>query len=121
MDMALSRDDLDVRERARAFTRELLWPHEIELDENNKLPRATEDAIRQGVLDYRLNAINHDPEHGGQGMSIVQQCIVNEEVGSATNGLWSRVWQPPVCLKDGTPEQIAKYLEPACRGTITVS
>ena len=121
MDMALSSDDLDVREQARAFTREHLWPHEIELDENDMLPEATEDAIRQGVLDFGLNAINHGPEHGGQGMTIVQQCIVNEEVGSATNALWGRVWQPPVCLKDGTPEQIKKYLVPACRGEISTS
>ncbi len=121
MDMALTHDDLDVRERAQNFTRRHLWPHEITLDENGSLDEATEAAIRQGVLEYRLNAINHDPEHGGQGMTIVQQCIVNEEVGSATNGLWGRVWQPPICLKKGTPEQIETYLVPACRGDITVS
>ena len=54
-------------------------------------------------------------------MTIVQQCIVNEEVGSATNALWARVWQPPICLKDGTPEQIEKSLLPACRGEIATS
>ena len=121
MDMTLTRDDLDVRERARSFARQHLWPHEITLDENGSLDEATEAGIRQGVLDHRLNAINHDPEHGGQGLTIVQQCIVNEEVGSATNGLWGRVWQPPICLKQGTPEQIAAYLVPACRGDVTVS
>ena len=119
--MALTHDDLDVRERARSFARRHLWPHEVTLDENESLDEATEAGIREGVLDYRLNAINHDPEHGGQGMTIVQQCIVNEEVGSATNGLWGRVWQPPICLKQGTPEQIAAYLVPACRGDVAVS
>lgn len=121
MDMALTHDDLDVRERARSFARRHLWPHEIALDENGSLDELTEAGIRQGVLDYGLNAINHDPEHGGQGMTIVQQCIVNEEVGSATNGLWGRVWQPPICLKQGTPEQIATYLVPACHGDMSVS
>ncbi len=121
MDMTLTAADLDVRERASAFAREHLWPHEIELDENDGLPDASEAAIRRGVLDYRLNAVNHDPLHGGQGMTVVQQCIVNEEVGSATNGLWGRVWQPPVCLRHGTPEQIERYLVPACRGEISTS
>ena len=121
MDMALTHDDLDVRERARSFARGHLWPHEIALDENGSLDEVTEAGIRQGVLDYGLNAINHDPEHGGQGMTIVQQCIVNEEVGSATNGLWGRVWQPPICLNQGTPEQIATYLVPACHGDMSVS
>ena len=121
MDMALSPQDLDVRERAREFTRTFLYPREEELDENGTLPEGVEATIRQGVLDYRLNAINHARDHGGQEMTIVQQCIVNEETGSATNALWGRVWQPPICLKDGSPEQVESFLVPACRGEIGVS
>ena len=49
-------------------------------------------------------------------MSIVQQCIVNEEVGASTGALWGRIWQPPMCLKDGSPEQIKKYLVPRLQG-----
>ena len=121
MDMRLTKDDLDVRQRAQEFARKFLYPHEEELDENEALPEATETEISQAVLAYRLNAVNHAKEFGGQGMTIVQQCIVNEEVGSATNALWGRVWQPPICLKDGTREQIEKYLLPACRGEISTS
>jgi acyl-CoA dehydrogenase len=87
MDMGLTKDDLDVRERSREFAREFLYPNEEELDENENLPDTTKERIRQAVLEYRLNAINHAKEFGGQGMTIVQQCIVNEEVGSATNAL----------------------------------
>ena len=121
MDMGLSKTDLEIRERAREFTRKHLYPHELELDETECLPEATEASIRQGVLDYALNAVNHAPEHGGQGFSLVQQCIVSEETGSATNALWARVWVPPVCLKDGTPEQVEKYLLPACRGELSTA
>ncbi len=121
MDMGLTKDDLNVRDRAKEFTRTFLYPHEEELDEKATIPHSTEAEIRQGVLDFRLNAINHAREFGGQGMTIVQQCIVNEEVGSSTNALWGRVWQPPVCLKGGTPEQIEKYLIPACRGEVRTS
>ncbi len=121
MDMAFTGEDLGIRERARAFARNLLYPHEEALDEHGSLPQAVEATIRQGVLDHGLNAVNHAREVGGQGMSTVQQCIVNEEVGSATNALWGRVWQPPICLKDGSPEQVERYLLPACRGEIATS
>ena len=121
MDMGLTKDDHDVRERSREFARRFLYPHEEELDTNDALPDAIEAQIHKAVLNYRLNAINHAKEFGGQGMTIVQQCIVNEEVGSATNALWARVWQPPVCLKDASPEQIETYLLPACRGEISTS
>ena len=116
--MALSKDDLDVRDRARELAQKFLFPVEEELDENDGLPPEKEQVIHDAVLDYRLNAINHSLEHGGQGMTIVQQCIVNEEVGASTGALWGRVWQPPMCLKDGSAEQIAKYLIPACAGTV---
>ncbi len=121
MDMALSKDDLDVRERARALTRTYLFPVEEELDEFERLAPEQEATIREGVRDHGLNAINHSREHGGQGMTIVQQCIVNEEVGQSTGALWGRVWQPPMCLKDGTPEQIEKYLIPACAGELSTA
>jgi len=121
MDMAWTKADRSARERAREFTENLLFPYEEQLDETDKIDPETEDRIRQGVLDYELNAINHKKEFGGQQMTMVQQCIVNEEVGKSTNALWGRVWQPPVCLAYGTPEQIDKYLVPACRGDITTS
>ncbi len=62
------------------------FPHEEELDTNDHAsPSETEAAIRQAVRGLQLNAINHKKEYGGQEMTIVQQCIVNEEVGKATN------------------------------------
>ena len=118
MDASWTAADKDVRARAREFTHKLLFPYEEELDEADAVNPEKEAAIRQGVLDYGLNAINHRREHGGQEMTILQQCIVSEEVGASTNALWGRVWLPPICLRDGTPDQIEKYLVPACRGDL---
>ena len=42
--------------------------------------------------------------------------MINEQIGRATNGLWTVVWQPPVSLKFGTVEQRRLYLAPSCRG-----
>ena len=121
MDMKLTDADRDVRQRAKTFTAKFLFPYEEELDASDTVNPKREEEIRQAVIDYGLNAINHRREFGGQEMTIVQQCIVNEEVGASTNALWGRVWQPPICLQDGTPEQIEKYLIPACRGELRTS
>ncbi len=116
MDFQLSADDRDVLERSRAFTAEHLYPHELEADQTGAVCEPVLQSILDGVRSYKLNAVNHAKEHGGQGMSMVQQCIVNEEVGKATNGLWAYVWQPPLPLKDGRADQIEEFLVPGCRG-----
>ncbi|MEX2647792.1 MAG: acyl-CoA dehydrogenase family protein [Alphaproteobacteria bacterium] len=113
--------DKDVRARARELTEKHLYPHEVELDENDRLPPEVEAAIKRAVLAYGLNAVNHGKEDGGQGLSIVQQMIVNEEVGKSTGALWVRVWLPPMCLKDASPEQKRRYLRPACAGDIRIA
>ena len=53
---------------------------------------------------------------GGQGLSVFEQTLVNEQLGRATNGLWTAVWQPAICLKEGDADQIERYLVPSCRG-----
>jgi alkylation response protein AidB-like acyl-CoA dehydrogenase len=46
----------------------------------------------------------------------MQQTLINEELGKATNALWAVVWHPAVPLKHGTPAQIRDYLTPSCLG-----
>ena len=121
MDVRLTPADADVLDRARSFARSHLFPYEEHLDEHDSLPAAVERDIHDAVLSHGLNAINHSPAHGGQGMTLVQQCIVNEEVGASTGALWARVWQPPICLAQGTQEQVERYLEPACGGRILIA
>ncbi len=119
--MTMSAEDRDVRARAREFTEKHLYPYEEELDANDHLPPAVEAEIREAVLAYRLNAVNHAKEDGGQGLTIVQQTIVNEEVGKSTGALWGRVWLPPMCLRDGSREQKERFLRPACAGELEVA
>lgn len=118
MQIEFSSADKEVRARAREFTERHLYPHEERLDADNHLPDEVERAILDAVLAYRLNAVNHAVEDGGQGMTIVQQMIVNEEIGKSTGALWARVWLPPICLKDATPAQKDRFLRPACAGTV---
>ncbi len=116
MDLRLPAADLEWKARAKAFAETLLFPHELELEMNGCLPRATKDALRAAVIAHGFTGVNHAREVGGQGCTQLQQTLINEELGKATGALWAVVWHPAVPLKHGTPEQIRDYLVPSCLG-----
>ncbi len=116
MDLTIDKADLDLKARARRFAEAVLFPHEVALEMDGHLPDATKAQLKQAVIDHGFNAINHARTHGGQGLSIFQQTLVNEELGKATGALWAVAWHPAIPLKYGTKEQIALYLAPSCQG-----
>jgi acyl-CoA dehydrogenase len=116
MDLTIDKADLDLKARARRFAETVLFPHEVALEMDGHLPDVIKARLKQAVIDHGFNAINHVREHGGQGMSIFQQTLVNEELGKATGALWAVAWHPAIPLKHGTTEQIALYLTPSCQG-----
>jgi alkylation response protein AidB-like acyl-CoA dehydrogenase len=116
MDLQLSKEERDLQSRARAFAEQHLFPHEIECDENEGLSKKSLAKIRKAVIDHGLNGFNHTKEDGGQGFTHLQQILLHEELGKATNGLWTVVWTAALPLKHGTPEQRAKYLLPINAG-----
>lgn len=116
MDLRIPETDLAWKRKAREFAETQLFPHEEELELNGHLSPETLARLRSAVVTHGLNAINHQREDGGQGLSQLQQTLVNEEVGKATGALWAILWHPPVPLKFGTAEQKREYLIPSCRG-----
>lgn len=116
MDLRLRPADIELQERARAFADEWLIPRELECEINNGLPNESLLAIKSAVLEWGLNAINHSPPDGGQGLDLFQQVLVQEELGKVTGALWDVVWRPSIPLKFGTEAQKETYLRPACRG-----
>lgn len=116
MEVKLSAREREIQQRAREFTEKVLFPMEFGLEETDAITPAQHATIRDEVCRYSLNAINHPQDVGGQGYSNVEQCLVNEEIGKATGGLWHVVWQPPLCLREATTEQKNEYLLPACAG-----
>jgi alkylation response protein AidB-like acyl-CoA dehydrogenase len=113
--------DFSLRERelarlGRAFADEVLVPLEETTDQHGELPMELRAGVRQAVRDWGLAGINHSREHGGLGLTMVEQTAIEEQLGRVTNGLWSCVWRPPVSLKSGTSEQIETYLLPSIRG-----
>ncbi|HVJ41085.1 MAG TPA: acyl-CoA dehydrogenase [Dongiaceae bacterium] len=116
MDLTLSAREKQLAAKARDFVDQILIPLEPIADEHGELPMERRAALRQQVRDWGLAGINHSAEHGGLGLTMLEQTVMEEQLGRVTNGLWSCVWRPPVSLKFGTAEQKQRYLIPSCRG-----
>jgi acyl-CoA dehydrogenase len=109
----------DLQDRARRFVDELLIPNE-ELAElgGGTIPEELRDRIRRESIEARLSGGLHAREHGGQGWTKTEWCLVEEQLGRSTNAL---SWHMPTAynvLANGTSEQIDRYLKPALRGEL---
>ena len=89
---------------------------EDECEQDNGLPPEAHATIREAVLDAGLNAINHPTEWGGAGLTILEQAVVQEELGKLTGALWDTVWRPANALRACTPEQRERWLAPGHPG-----
>ena len=116
MDIRLDPADRELKERAHTFTREVLFPLELECEERDGLSPESHAKAKASVLEWGFNAINHSTEDGGQGHDTFQQILVEEEWGRATGALWDIPWRPSIPLAAATEEQKERYLRPACRG-----
>lgn len=113
---SLSVEHQQLQKKAEQFAEEVLMPYELTCEENNGLDEKDLQAINQAVLDWELNAINHSKEDGGQGLTIFEQMLVNEQLGKVTNAIWDTVFQPAFPMRFGTKEQKEKYLIPTNQG-----
>ena len=89
---------------------------EDDCEQGNGLPPEAHATIRKAVLDAGLNAVNHPAEWGGAGLTILEQAVVQEELGKLTGALWDTVWRPANALRACTPEQRERWLAPGIRG-----
>lgn len=113
----LTDEHLELRGRAREFVERVLMPLENEAEERGgALPQETIKQIQQAAIAARLQGGRVPAEHGGQGWSMLEWFLVNEQFGRVTNGLHWHVPNVYNVLIEGTPEQIERYLVPALRG-----
>lgn len=119
MDDFFTDTDRDIRRRAAAFSDEHLIPLEEPTEERGgHWSWAETQHVRDAAVDFGLSAINIKKEYGGQEFTVLQQMLVHEEIGRATNGLFALLPFPHVPLQHGTKEQIDSYLRPMCAGKI---
>jgi alkylation response protein AidB-like acyl-CoA dehydrogenase len=113
----LSSGQLELRERARRFVEDVLMPLEVEAEaRGGALPEASVTAIKQAAIEARLHGGRVPVEHGGQGWSMVEWFLVNEQFGRVTGGLHWHVPSVYNVMLEATPEQIERYVAPALRG-----
>ena len=113
----LTPEQLELQARAGAFVEGVLMPLEQEAEERGgRLPAETVAHIRQEAIAARLQGGRFAPEYGGQGWSMVEWFLVNEQFGRVTNGLHWHVPNAYNVLTQGTPEQVDRYLRPILRG-----
>jgi len=115
MDFTYTPRQRELKARAAALA-ETITPYEDDCELNNGLPPEVHAKLRQAVLDNGLQAINMPVEWGGAGLSILEQVIVQEELGTLTGALWDVVWRPANALRACTPAQRERFLLPAIRG-----
>jgi acyl-CoA dehydrogenase len=115
MQFTYTPEQLALRDRAQRLT-EAIIPFEEPCEAGRGLPAESLAEIRRLTLEHELNAINMPTEWGGQGLSVLDQVIVQERLGQLTNALWDAVWRPANALRHCTPEQRERYLVPAIAG-----
>jgi acyl-CoA dehydrogenase len=117
MDGTLSPEQSDLRDRARAFVRDVLQPREVEFERSNgRLPREWGMEIRRAAIAARLQGGSLPRAVGGQGWTVTEQVLVHEQLGQSTGGLWSFIPGAYNVLAHCTPEQRSRYLAPSLRG-----
>ena len=113
----LTADQLELQQRARTFVETVLMPLELEAEERaGRLPDDTIEHIKREAIAAHLNGGRFAPEYGGQGWSMLEWFLVNEQFGRVTNGVHWHVPSAYNVLMQGSPEQIERYLLPALRG-----
>jgi len=111
-------EDRELQRRARDFADEELIPHEVEAELNDGvLPEDVVERHRKLARELGFGAITMPKELGGDGLSMFQQVLVQEQIGRVTNGLGWVVHTPPAWLAGvATPHQLETWVKPTIRG-----
>ena len=113
----LTDDQRELRDRAQRFVEDVLMPLEVPAElAYGRLPAETVAEIKREAIAARLHGGRIPTERGGQGWSMFEWFLVNEQFGRCTNGLdW---WVPNVynVWADASPEQWERYVPAALRG-----
>jgi acyl-CoA dehydrogenase len=115
VDFSYSPEQLELRARARALAEEIMV-HEEACEAAGGLSHEVQREVAERVRHHRLNAINMPAEWGGQGLGVLDQAIVQEQLGRLTNALWDMVWRPANALRACDDAQRERYLLPGIRG-----
>lgn len=117
MDFNLTPDQKTLQLKVRRFVYEELIPLEVEVEmADGYLAPEMRAELKEKLRPLNVHASSLPRAVGGTEYSWVDQVIINEEIGKATNGLGWLVWAPAIVLKHASAEQIERYVRPAANG-----
>jgi butyryl-CoA dehydrogenase len=115
MDFTYTHGQRELQARAASLAAEIMV-HEEACEVANGLPPEVHAEVGERVRAHGLQAINMPAEWGGAGLSVLDQVIVQEQLGQLTNALWDMVWRPANALRACDDTQRERYLLPGIRG-----
>ncbi len=108
------------QDKVRRFVDQELIPWEVEAEMNaGVLPGEVRDDHRRRARDLGVHALAIPKEHGGSGLSMLEQVVISEQFGRVTNALgWCYSSTPPWMLEAcaGSPHQMQCWVKPNIRG-----
>jgi alkylation response protein AidB-like acyl-CoA dehydrogenase len=116
----LTREDLELQRRARAFADEL-QAHEAGAEERGgRLPDEVTKGHHERAIELGLHATNMPASVGGPGCTTLQQVLVQEQAGRVTNGIgWCMATPPSWWPEVASDHQRDTWLLPTVRGERT--
>jgi acyl-CoA dehydrogenase len=113
----LTEDQLALQRRAREFVEGVLIPLELTAENaHGRLPEETIEEIKHEAIAARLHGGRYPADLGGQGWSMLEWFLVNEQFGRVTNGLHWHVPNVYNVWAEATREQQERYVVPGLRG-----
>jgi len=117
--MQIDARQAELQAKAAAFVDEVLIPLEVSAELNGgPLQPAQQERIRRAAIEAGISGGSHAREHGGQGWSVTEWFLVEEQFGRSTNGISWYIPNAYNVWKLASPAQQERWLIPALRGEL---
>lgn len=117
IDFSIPEDIRLLKETVRRFVTQEVQPLEAEVESLGQIPPEKLRVLKGKAQELGLFAMNMPAECGGGGLSTVEMCLVEEELGQTSDALIRRVFgQVYPMLLACRGEQRERYLLPTVRG-----
>ena len=108
----------ELQETVRKFVDEIAIPRELEAEADPEAGAKHRASNRAWAKKHGLWAMTLPKEEGGGGLGYLEQAIVNEQAGRATNGQgWCYSAPPRFLVEVATPYQMETWVRPLVEGT----
>lgn len=113
-DFSLTSEQQSLRDLARKFARSEMAPKAAECDKTGRFP----EEVYRRAWELGLMNLNVPTDYGGSGLSVLDQCLIVEELAYACGGMTTSIIANCLALEPillgGSPEQKQTWLAPFC-------